>query len=179
MFLILDLKKVSISIAPEKICFQDNIKCTWKQYGLRHYITGTIHSAIGNTYDKMAISTSDTNKDFSLWDRGQLIVTLSWIRLIKKTIFVRNKNKTINALKRLLTHQTQWYDYISEIIKIISICSESLNNTTRLMNQVHFPFHLYDISLPQDQTGAIFFLSKRDKSVYIGRIMYLWTTLQK
>ena len=48
------------------------------------------------------------------------------------------------------------------------------------MNQVHFPFCLYDISLPQDQTGAdFFFRSKRDKSVHIGRTMCLQTTLQK
>ena len=151
-----------------------------KQYGLRHYVTGTIHSAMGDTYNKMAISISDTNKDFSLWDRGQLIVALSQTRLMKKTIFVGNKNETINALKRLLTHRTQWCDYISEVININSVSSESFDNTTRSMNQVYFPFRLCDTSLPRDQTSAVFFfLSKRDKSVHIGRTMCLRTTLQK
>ena len=36
------------------------------------------------------------------------------------------------------------------------------------------------LSLPQDQTGAdFFFLSKRDKSVHVGRTMCIQTTLQK
>ena len=57
-----------------------------KQCGLRHYVTGTMHSTMGDAHDKIAISISDTNKNISLWDRGQLIVALSRTKLMKKTL---------------------------------------------------------------------------------------------
>ena len=89
-------KEVAVSQAPETIYFYEDIKCICCQYGLHHYVTGTIHSAMGDTYNCMAISVSDIEKLFSLWDRGQLIVIL-------KTIFVGPKSDTIHALKCLLT----------------------------------------------------------------------------
>jgi hypothetical protein len=114
-------KEVAVSQAPETIYFYEDIKCIRRQYGLRHYVTGTIHSAMGDTYNRMAISVSDIEKLFSLWDRGQLIVILSRTRSMKNTIFVGPKSDTIHALKRLLTQQTQWCDYIDEVVKIMSI----------------------------------------------------------
>ena len=76
---------------------------------------------------------------------------------MKNTIFVGNKSETISALKRLLSHCTQWCDYIDEVINIISESNKSLHHNLRSMNQTYFPFRLCDISLPQDQTGAVFF----------------------
>ena len=99
--------------------------------------------------------------------------------LIKNAISVGNENETIDALKRLLTYRTQWCNRISEVVKAISVSSESANNAVRLTNQAHFPFRLCGMLLPQDQTGTVFFfLSKRDKSVYIGRTMHLQEILQ-
>ena len=67
--------------------FYDDLKCIRHHYGLRHYITGTIHGTIGDTYNRMSILASDTEKIFSLWDCGQLIVVLSRTRIIKNTFF--------------------------------------------------------------------------------------------
>ena len=55
-------KKVSIFQAPEHIVFYDYLNC--RQYGLRHYFTGIIHGAMGDTYNRMEISVSDTEKYF-------------------------------------------------------------------------------------------------------------------
>jgi len=63
-----------------------------------------MHSAMDNIYQHMAISVSDLEKQYSLWDGGQLIVILSRTQLMKNTIFVSNKQEIIRALKRLLTH---------------------------------------------------------------------------
>ena len=158
----LGFKKVTITVAPENICFKDDVKCMRKQYGLRHYVTGTIHSAMGDTYNKMAISISDIQKQYSIWDRGQLIVAISRTRLMENTIFVGNKGETINAMKSILTQRTQWCDYIDEVISIITVNSISDNSALRSMNQVRFPFRICDIALPQDQTGA-FFLSLKEQ----------------
>ena len=98
----LGFKKVTVTVAPERICYCNDIKSMRKQYGLRHYVTGTLHSAMGDTHHKMALSISDVQKEYSLWDRGQLIVAISRTRIMKNTIFVGNKTETIKAMKPLL-----------------------------------------------------------------------------
>eukprot|EP00957_Ditylum_brightwellii_P171511 13057142-Ditylum_brightwellii.AAC.1 len=71
----------------------------------------------------MAISVSDIEKLFSLYDHGQLVVILSRMRIMKNTVFVGPKNDTIHALKQLLTQQIQWCDYIEEVMRITAITS--------------------------------------------------------
>ena len=57
-------KEVSIGQDPEHIVFYDDLKCTLRQYGLRHYVTWTIHYAMSDTYIGMDILVSDTEKYF-------------------------------------------------------------------------------------------------------------------
>ena len=94
-------KEVSIDQSPEQIVLYDDLKCILHQYGLIHYVTGTIHGAMGDTYNLMEITVSDTENLFSLWDRGQLIVILSRTRIIKNKqtqfdieVMTHNKFKT-------------------------------------------------------------------------------------
>jgi hypothetical protein len=168
---------MSIGLAPENIHFNDDVKCFRRQYGLRHYVSGTIHSAMGDTYNIMAISVSDFEKQYSLWDRCQLIVILSRTRLMKNTIFVGQKQETIRALKRLLTHRSQWSEYIDKVLDITTIHNESNTGeevTSNLtLDQTNFPFRICDTSLPQDQTGYVYFLvSRRNRHfVYFGATM--------
>ena len=49
-------KEASFGQAPKQIVFYDNLKCMHRQYGLHHYVTGTIHGSMGNTYNCIAIS---------------------------------------------------------------------------------------------------------------------------
>ena len=65
-----------------------------KQYGLRHRVAGTIHSAMGDTFESMATSISLTNSSFGLCDKGQQVVIISRARDPRRTIFVGNKNDT-------------------------------------------------------------------------------------
>ena len=44
-----------------------------KQYGIKHYVSATIHAAMGDTLNKMATSISMNNSNFELWDKGQLV----------------------------------------------------------------------------------------------------------
>ena len=105
-------KEVSIGQDPEQIGFYDDLKWIHLQYGLHHYVTGTIHGAKGDTYNRMVISVSDTENIFSSWDLGQLIVIFSRTRIMKNNIFVGPKNETICGMKLLLNQRTQWCDYI-------------------------------------------------------------------
>ena len=96
-----------------------------KQYGLKHYVTGTIHAAMGDTLQSMATEVSLSNCNFKMWDKGQMIVILSRSKYAKDTIFVGDKNDTIAALKALLTQKTQWTDYMEEVLSLTTINSDT------------------------------------------------------
>ena len=117
----LAFKEVSIGCSPERQVYQDITRAKREQYGLRHYVTGTIHSAMGDTYFSMAISISDIQKSLKLWDRGQLIVILSCTRIMKNTILVGHKNEAIHGLKLVLQKPTQRSDYMDQIINTIIV----------------------------------------------------------
>ena len=53
-----------------------------------HCVSCAIHSAMGDTYSRIAVSVSDIVKGFSLWNREQHIVIT---RLMNNTIFVGSK----------------------------------------------------------------------------------------
>ena len=162
--------EVDIEPCPERpISITRNLQAQRKQYGLKHRVTGTIHSAMGDTYESMATMISTTDKNFSLWDKGQLIVIISRTRDPKKTIFVGNKGDTLAAFKHLLLKRTQWTDFMEHILEVITV------NTTVGVPMVtadpeEYPFQVCDIELPQCQTGFVYMLSslrKRDY-IYIG-----------
>ena len=50
----------------------------------------------------VATSLSTTDNDYSMWYKGQVLVVLSRTKLAKYTIFVGNKESTLNALVNLL-----------------------------------------------------------------------------
>ena len=118
-------KEVGIGMAPERtISIGHNIQAQRRQYGLKHRVTSTIHAAMGDTLSHVAIEISKSNSSFALWDCAQAIVTLSRINFGKNLIFVGDKNETVTALAELITLQTQWTDYMEEILKLITINNE-------------------------------------------------------
>ena len=129
----------------------------------------------------MSILVSDTEKIFSLWDRGQLIVILSRTRIIQNTIFVGTKNETIIRFKVILDQITHWCDYIEEVMKIINFTPNNNSESSASLNQSSFPFRICDISLPQDQNGSVYFLISQKYTSYVHNIstLCLRTTLRK
>ena len=94
--------EVEVGTAPEQTQYlPGSMQAKRKQYGLKHHVTSTIHAAMGDTLSSMATEISCNNSNFKMWDKGQMIVILSQTRLAKDTIFVGNKNDTLNALKLL------------------------------------------------------------------------------
>ena len=110
-----------------------------------------------------------------------MIVILSHTRIMKNTIFVGPNNETIRGLKLLLNQRTQWCDYIEEVMKITDINPNKYSGSSVSLNQSRFLFRICDISLPQDQTGSVYFLmSQKDTScVHIGSTLCLRNTLRK
>ena len=50
------------------------MKCKRRQYGLHHYVTGTIYGAMGDIYNPVAILVINIENLFSLLGRSQLIL---------------------------------------------------------------------------------------------------------
>ena len=125
-----DFKEVKIGVGQ---CYTQSIanhrQTKRKQYGLMHYVSATIHASMGDTLVHMATSISNTDCNFSLWDKGQLVVILSRTKVGKKSIFVGPKNDTLSAFRMLLLKKTQWCDFIEEVLELVTInCSSEENN---------------------------------------------------
>ena len=174
---------VKIGVAPQRTqSLANNLQAQRKQYGLKHRVAGTIHSAMGDTIPQMATSISKRDTNFRLWDKGQLIVIISRTREAKHTIFVGDKEDTLAALKDLLLRKTQWTDYMEQVLDLVTINTRTEErNQSRTMDQQHFPFRNCDITLPQCNTGYVYMLiSVRTRDfTYIGTTANLRTRLQQ
>ena len=80
---------------------------------------------MGDALPSFATEVSFTNSNFSMWDKGQMIVIISRTKSGKDTIFVGNKDDTLKALKSLPTRKTQWTDYMEDVLDIITVNSNS------------------------------------------------------
>ena len=69
---------------------------------------------MGDTHAAVATSISLHNCNYTLWDKGQLLVIISQTRLAKDTTFVGDKYGTLDALFDLLQFRTQWIDYMGK-----------------------------------------------------------------
>ena len=70
---------------------KNNIQGKRKQYGLKLYVSSTIHGAMGDTLQIMATQISSQDSNFSLWDKGQLVVLLSRTKKAENSIFIGKK----------------------------------------------------------------------------------------
>jgi hypothetical protein len=117
---------------------------------------------MGDTLMSMATEISEEDSNYTLWDKGQLVVILSRTKKARDTIFVGNKHDTLNALKSILMKKTQWCEYMDKVLDVITLNanSSSIMNERQPIQQLHnfecYPFRIYDISLPQYQTGFVY-----------------------
>ena len=171
--------ETDIKTCPERPIFLSRImQGQRKQYGLKHRVTGTIHAAMGDTYESMATMISETDKDFGLWDKGQLIVIISRTRQPEKTIFVGDKVETLRAFKSLLLRRTQWTDFMEDILDVVTInCVSPERPLTATPDR--FPYQISDIELPQCRSGYVYLISSlRDPTyIYIGKANCLRTRI--
>ena len=201
-------KEVKVGIAPSRTqAIGRNVQAQREQYGLKHRVTATIHAAMGDTLNSAAIEISQDNSSFKLWDKAQAIVALSRTKLGKHLIFVGDKSGTIDALAMIIQRRSKWVDYMESILQIITISSqfavtyngeqddeeqfreedqhETPNNNNHhhhhipVLESSEFPFRICDISLPESNTGEVYFLMslKRHSFTYIGMTKNLRTRL--
>lgn len=76
---------------------------------------------MGDTLIKMATEISKTNKEYKMWDKGQLVVLLSRTKKASDSIFVGDKDHTLATMKDILMKKTQWTDYMEQVNTLIII----------------------------------------------------------
>ena len=170
-------KKVRIGTAPERTRrISTDTQAQRKQYGIKHHVTSTIHASMGDTLNKVALQISCKDPHFKLWDRAQVIVATSRTKLGKDTIFVGNKQDTINALVELIQKRDQWTDYHELVLDLITINRTANNRSLQDMTlSDSFPFRIKDIPMPNCQTGFVYFLISitTPEANYIGETICL------
>ena len=94
---------------------------------------------------------------------------------MKNTFSVGPKNETIRGIKLLWNQRTQWSDYIEEVMNITNVNPNQNSGSSAPLNQSILPFRICGISLPQDQTGSVYFLmsKKYTSHVHIGSTLCL------
>ena len=151
-----------------------------KQYGLKHYVSATIHAAMGDTLNSMATSISTKDSNFELWDKGQLVVLISRTKHAKDSIFVGPKQDTLDAFKQLILQRNQWTDYIEDVLRLVTINDCDDTTTDQILTQTSFPYRIADVVLPQCNTGYVYMLIslRHPNFTYIGTTLCLRNRLQ-
>ena len=125
-----------VSTAPERPIIAGNrVQGLRRQYGLKHRVTSTIHASMGDTLSKVAIQISLDESSYKLWDKAQVIVAISRTKVGANTIFVGDKDSTINALVSLIQMKNQWTDYMESVLQIVSINTDSSERENTVLFQ--------------------------------------------
>jgi predicted GIY-YIG superfamily endonuclease len=171
-------KEITVGPAPERQqTLRNNTRGRRKQYGLRHRIAGTSHGAQGATVGVLVTQISLTKHIYRMWERGQIVVSLSRTNLAKNLIFVNEDiEDTLDAICTLLKTRSQFDEYISEILDVITVNPVTLPSAitstppNRMLNLQHHAYRPCDVPFPQDTTGFVYLLvSLRNVNVvYIG-----------
>ena len=163
-------KPVKVGITPERNLTSHGVIANRRQYSLWHVGAGTINKQTGNTIDgRCAIEMS---KLCSPWGKDQIVVMLSRTHTARDTIIVGNKEFALNRMWDLITVGTQWTRYIEQLLERMSVGgTASITNGDVLDMSEVYPYMISDISLPDDESGFVYFLvSVKDCGrTYVGQ----------
>ena len=157
------------------------VKAQRKQYGIKHYVTSTLHVLQGLTINKIATEINMLSSEYNLWDVAQLLVLLSRTRKAEDIIFVGDKRTTIRSVLSLIKKNSQWTDYMENVIQLVGMDQGDLQQTINEQRTIpvfqyeSFPLDFNCIPLPRCNTGYVYFLvsTKDTTKTYIGQTMDL------
>ena len=80
--------EVEIGVAPYRTQFLvNNTQAKKKKYVIKHHVTITMYTAMGDTLKSMGTEIYQMNGNYRMCDKGKIIVILSWTKLTKNTNF--------------------------------------------------------------------------------------------
>ena len=112
------------------------------------------------------------------WESGQVVVGLSRTKSCKQITIVsdmKDKKDVVDALWDCLIRINQWTALVEQIVDKLAVSPTSptrMSDEPLCMNMVEFyPFRTSDYSLPQSNTGYVYFLVSTvcHDEVYVGQ----------
>jgi hypothetical protein len=91
-----------------------------KQYPLHHFVSSTIHKAIGETLPHIATQLSLQHKQYRLWQREQLLVLMSRVPTLNDMTFVTtDPEDTLAAMLNILMQPSRWAAHIEQMLQAL------------------------------------------------------------
>lgn len=161
-------KEVTVGVAPEfiKTYARYGVKAHRRQFGLRPYVSSTIHSIQGATLLALATSIQAHIKEMRLWEKPQWLVLISRTNFLRDVIFVGDKQQTLRMIRQVLKMRSQFNEYIEHVL----LTAAGRHSGAPTIRQTVHPFRARNIPLPRDKTGFSYFLvsSRTWAHTYIG-----------
>ena len=142
-----------------------------KQYCLKHHVTSTVHSCQGDTLHKIVTEIKCSDKNYQIWEKGQVVVLVSRTKRAEDIIFVGNKSETIKCLTTAIQTKSQWMDYQAKLMALVDVRNDAhIVNTLPIFNYDSFPFEIRSVRLPDCNTEFVYFMVsiKNRRKTYIG-----------
>ena len=161
--------QVSIGVTPEKIInARGGLQAKRLQYSLKHIGAITINKSQGETLP-MGIAVKVT-KQYSPWEKGQIVVALSRTTNSKMTIIVGEEDFALKKIWELITIANQWTLHTGNILSMISVNSTSTQERNIVDMRETYPFNFNDGAiLPTDSTGYVYCLVSKNCCDHIYR----------
>ncbi|KAL3924544.1 MAG: hypothetical protein SGILL_000982 [Bacillariaceae sp.] len=161
--------KTKVGVAPPRSInmWNHGVKAKRKQYGLRHHVASTIHSAIGHTVPKIA---TELGPDNGMWEKAMVVVLISRVSKAADLIFVGDKQQNINAIMKGLSVRNQYDDYMNHVVNTLSHNQLGIDNAPAAINQSKHPFRQQDLPIPSDRSGVVYLIVSinQPSSFYVG-----------
>ena len=120
---------------------------------------------MGDILNKVALKMTDAM--FELWDKGQIIVTLTRTKFGINVIFVGNKEETIKNIIRLVQVRTQWTNFIENILKLITVNNQNSRRELLLRQTSFLSVHAIYTYLSVSQVLYISLFQSKQKTTCI------------
>ena len=161
--------KTKVGVAPSRSInmWNHGVKAKRKQYGLRHHVASTMHSAIGHTVPKIA---TELGPDNGMWEKAMVVVLTSRVSKASDLIFVGDKQQNINAIMKGHSVRNQYDDYMNHVVNTLSQNQLGHNRIPAAINQSNHPLRQQDLPIPSDRSGVVYLIVSINEpsSFYIG-----------
>jgi predicted GIY-YIG superfamily endonuclease len=160
---------VRVGAAPDRkhTYVRYGVRAKRKQYGIRPFLSATIHCVQGATLYALATSIEVHKKDCRLWERAQWLVLISRTHELRDVIFVGDKQKTLDMIRRVLLIRSQFSEYTD---RVLTVAAGETADAVRLTHTTH-PYRSRDKKLPYNCVGFCYLLvtSQTWLKTYIGQ----------
>jgi predicted GIY-YIG superfamily endonuclease len=150
-----------------------------RQYGLKHWISITIHGIMGATVDKL-VTRLDNLQNKGLWEAAMVVVLLSRTRYAKDLIFIGDPQRTVDALWNTLLTGGK-YNEITQYVLDCLIARENQPNHVLKLPLIRKKFGQLPTLLPEKGSFVVYLLvsTKDPDSTYVGHTSNMRKRLNK